>query len=308
MQTGKLTLRGNSIVHKLAVNDEAPSQRGADISIAKLAPRLGPRPRGGGGLRLCAKRGAAAHVEVAAFPNGLANSSGELGRNFIPHITAGFELFLEDFIGKPPENDEGFLDHAYIPSFMHDQKRDYPRSFGVQFGYHNHRSTGWARSIKGMGKSYKEAVKARYPAYMTFSPYQEMLPNADSYIDLDTEQLDEYGLPASAPPLEAVGDGHAASQRYEAPLPGDSGSEPRADSLRQRQSLPPTTKSAVAAWAPIRALRAGCYLPRARRAESLRGGRQRVPVVVRKESDSDDHGARLAHRRYHRRPSQKREV
>jgi choline dehydrogenase-like flavoprotein len=129
------------------------------------------------------------------FPNGLANSSGELGRNFIPHITAGFELFLEDMIGKPSENDEGFLDHAYVPSFMHDKKRDYARSFGVQFGYHNRRAAGWARSIKGMGKSYKESVKARYPAYQTFSPYQEMLPNAESYIDLDPDHVDEYGLP-----------------------------------------------------------------------------------------------------------------
>jgi choline dehydrogenase-like flavoprotein len=45
------------------------------------------------------------------------------------------------------------------------------------------------------GKSYKEAVKAQYPAYLTFSPYQEMIPNRDSYIDLDHDNLDEYGLP-----------------------------------------------------------------------------------------------------------------
>ena len=57
---------------------------------------------------------------------------------------------------SPPVNDEGFLDHAYIPSFMHDRKRDYPRSFGYQFNYQNHRAVGWARSMKGMGKSFKE--------------------------------------------------------------------------------------------------------------------------------------------------------
>ncbi len=129
------------------------------------------------------------------FPTGLGNSSGELGRNFIPHITTGFELFLEDFIGKPTVDDQGFLDHAYIPSFMHERKRDYARSFGIQFNYQNHRTAGWTRSIKGMGRAYKEAIKARYPAYLTFTGYHEMLPNADSYIDLDTETLDEYGLP-----------------------------------------------------------------------------------------------------------------
>ena len=195
LKSGKLTLRGNSIVYDLAVNDEA---RITEVRYFDRETRAENAVRGRVVVVACACAQSVALLlmsKSSQFPSGLANSSGQLGRNFIPHITAGFELFLEDFIGKPSENDEGFLDHGYIPSFMHNEKRDYARSFGVQYGYHNRRATGWARNIKGMGKSYKEAVKARYPAYMTFSPYQEMLPNDDSYIDLDPEHLDEYGLP-----------------------------------------------------------------------------------------------------------------
>jgi choline dehydrogenase-like flavoprotein len=195
LKTGKLTLRQNSIVYELALSGEA---RVEEVRYFDRETRAEGVARGRVVVVACACAQSVALLlmsKSSRFPNGLANSSGQLGRNFIPHITAGFELFLDDFIGKPSENDEGFLDHAYIPSFVHDQKRDYARSFGVQFGYHNHRTAGWARSIKGMGKSYKEAVKARYPAYMTFSPYQEMLPNDNSYIDLDYEHLDEYGLP-----------------------------------------------------------------------------------------------------------------
>lgn len=129
------------------------------------------------------------------YPTGLANSSGQLGKHFIPHFTGGVECFLTSLIGKAPVNDEGFLDHAYVPSFMHERKRDYARSFGIQFNYQNRRSVGWARSIKGMGKAYKEAVKERYPAFLTFSPYGEMLPNPESYIDLDPEKKDKFGLP-----------------------------------------------------------------------------------------------------------------
>jgi choline dehydrogenase-like flavoprotein len=195
LKTGKLTLRGNSIVHNLSINDEAHIK---EVQFFDRETRAAGSARGRVVVVACACAQSVALLMMSKssrFPNGLANSSGQLGRNFIPHITAGFELFLDDFIGKPSENDEGFLDHGYIPSFVHDKKRDYARSFGVQYGYHNRRAVGWARSIKGMGKSYKEAVKARYPAYMTFSPYQEMLPNADSFIDLDTQNLDEYGLP-----------------------------------------------------------------------------------------------------------------
>jgi len=78
---------------------------------------------------------------------------------------------------------------------MHTRKRDFARSFGVQFGYQNRRSVGWARSMPGFGKAYKQSVKDRYPAFLVFSPYGEMLPNKQSFIDLDLNKLDAYGLP-----------------------------------------------------------------------------------------------------------------
>ena len=195
LKTGKLTLRQNSIVYDLAVSDEA---RVKEVRYFDRETRAEGVAKGRVAVVACACAQSVALLlmsKSSRFPNGLGNSSGELGKNFIPHINAGFELFLNDFIGKPSVNDEGFLDHAYIPSFMHNRKRDYPRSFGIQFNYQNHRAAGWARNVKGMGKAYKEEVKAKYPAYLTFSPYQEMLPNSDSYIDLDYANLDEYGLP-----------------------------------------------------------------------------------------------------------------
>lgn len=195
LKTGKLTLQQNSIVYELPVSDEALVK---EIRYFDRETRAEGVARGRVVVVACACAQSIALLlmsKSSRFPTGLGNSSGELGRNFIPHITAGFELFLEDFIGKPTVDDQGFLDHAYIPSFMHDRKREYARSFGIQFNYQNHRTAGWTRSIKGMGKPYKEAIKARYPAYLTFTGYHEMLPNRDSYIDLDTETLDEYGLP-----------------------------------------------------------------------------------------------------------------
>ncbi|HSU29877.1 MAG TPA: GMC family oxidoreductase [Bryobacteraceae bacterium] len=195
LKSGNLTLQQNSIVYELAVSDEA---KVSEVRYFDRETRAEGVARGRVVVVACACAQSVALLlmsKSSRFPTGLGNSSGELGKNFIPHITGGFEGFLVEFIGKPEANDEGFLDHAYIPSFMHDRKRDYPRSFGVQFNYQNHRTVGWARGIGGMGKAYKEAVKARYPAYLTFTGYHEMLPNPDSYIDIDTDDLDEYGLP-----------------------------------------------------------------------------------------------------------------
>jgi choline dehydrogenase-like flavoprotein len=54
---------------------------------------------------------------------------------------------------------------------------------------------GWARSVGGFGRAYKESVKRSYPAFLQFTPYGEMLPNAQSFVDLDYGQLDAFGLP-----------------------------------------------------------------------------------------------------------------
>jgi choline dehydrogenase-like flavoprotein len=129
------------------------------------------------------------------YPSGLANSSGQLGRHFIPHFTGGVDAVLEDLRGQTPINDEGFLDHAYMPSFMHLRRRPYARSFGAQLNYQNHRYAGWAKTLPGFGRGYKAAVRGAYPAYVQFTPYGEMLPNAQSYIDLDPERRDRRGLP-----------------------------------------------------------------------------------------------------------------
>jgi choline dehydrogenase-like flavoprotein len=78
---------------------------------------------------------------------------------------------------------------------MHNRKRDFARSFGMQFGYQNRRSVGWARSLPGFGKDFKHSVKDRYPGFLVFSPYGEMLPNKKSFVDLDYDKPDVHGLP-----------------------------------------------------------------------------------------------------------------
>ncbi len=196
VKAGKpLTIQSNSIAYELAVSDEA---RVSEVRYIDRETGAQGSAQGRVVIVACACVQSVALLlmsKSSRFPAGLANSSGHLGQDFIPHITCGVEAFMEPSIGQPSVNDEGFLDHAYIPSFMHSRQRDYPRSFGVQFNYQNRRSVGWARSFPGMGKSYKDAIRAHYPAYLTFTAYTEMLPNAESFIDLDPLRKDEYGIP-----------------------------------------------------------------------------------------------------------------
>ncbi|MCC6343357.1 MAG: GMC family oxidoreductase [Bryobacterales bacterium] len=195
MKSGHLDVLPDSIVREVMVSSE---NRVTGVRYLNRRTLAEGEARGRVVVVSCACVQSVALLQMSKsrlYPNGLANSSGQLGKNFIPHFTGGVQCFLKDLIGKPAANDEGFLDHAYVPSFMHNRKRGYARSFGVQFNYQNRRAVGWARDIPGFGQSYKEAVKDRYPAFLTFSPYGEMLPNPNSYIDLDPEKKDAYGLP-----------------------------------------------------------------------------------------------------------------
>jgi choline dehydrogenase-like flavoprotein len=196
-RSGRLAVFSNSIVREVLVSKE---NRATGVRFFNRAARTEGEITGRCVVVACACVQSVALLMMSKSPDysaGLANSSGELGRNLIPHFTGGIECFLKDLIGQPAVNDEGFLDHAYLPSFMHTRKRDYARSFGAQFNYQNRRSVGWARAIGGFGKAYKAAVKGRFPAFVDFTPYGEMLPNPQSFVDLDYDRLDEFGLPAA---------------------------------------------------------------------------------------------------------------
>ncbi len=197
LKTGKLEIRPNCVVREVVVSNE---NRVTGVRYIDRLTRKEGEVQARSVVVSCACVQSVALLLMSKsrlYPDGLGNSSGHLGKNFIPHFTGGVELFLNDLIGKAPANDEGFLDHAYIPSFMHNRKRDYARSFGMQFNYQNRRSVGWARSVSGFGEAYKESVKKRYPAYLVISPYGEMLPNPQSFIDLDESRKDDFGLPVA---------------------------------------------------------------------------------------------------------------
>ena len=199
-ETGRIDVRHNSIVYQLEADARSPRVR----EVRFLDRESGERGSVRGDIVVlgCACEQSIALLLMSKSPqfaNGLANNSGQVGKHFVPHITCAVDGFLKELIGVAPTNDEGFLDHSYIPSFMHDRPRDYPRSFAIQVGFHNRRYAAWARQIKGIGPSYKKAVRDRYPAYMQLAGFMEMTPNADSYVDLDPVRTDAYGLPKVRP-------------------------------------------------------------------------------------------------------------
>jgi len=194
-KSGHVTVFPDCIVREVLVSDE---NRATGVRYLHRVHQREGEVRGRSVVLACACVQSIALLLMSKsrrYPKGLANTSGQVGRHFIPHFTGGIECVLEGLRGTRAINDEGFLDHAYLPSFMHNRKRGYARSFGAQVNYQNRRLAGWAKTLGGFGRAYKASVKAAYPAFVQFTPYGEMLPNADSYVDLDPKGSDKFGLP-----------------------------------------------------------------------------------------------------------------
>ncbi len=195
LSTGKLTILPDSVVAEVTLADE---KRVDGVRYLNRQTLQEGRIHARTVVVCCACIQSVALLLMSKsryYPAGLANSSGQLGRNYIPHFTGHLTGFCRELIGTGAVNEEGALDHAYIPSYMHTRKRDFARSFGIQFNYHNRRLVPWARVIDGFGSELKKSVKERYPAFLDFSPYGEMLPGSGSMIDLDPVDTDRFGLP-----------------------------------------------------------------------------------------------------------------
>lgn len=135
---------------------------------------------------------------------GLANSSGQVGRNLMDSVGAnlgGHIPLLEDL---PPINEDGAGSlHVYSPWWLadHHSKLDFPRGYHIEMGGHKRMpkpgSFGYLDSkAPGVyGSKLKEEARRYYGASFGLSGRGEMVPNKDCYHELDPHVVDQWGIP-----------------------------------------------------------------------------------------------------------------
>jgi len=132
------------------------------------------------------------------FPDGLGNSSGQIGLNLMDHFTgtgaiAEFDGFKDQYYyGRRPV---GF----YIPRFRNiseaTTQKKYIRGFGIQ-GMGERASWGeQGASIAGFGKDFKAQLLKPGPWKIWMGGWGETLPYASNKITLDNEKKDQWGIP-----------------------------------------------------------------------------------------------------------------
>ena len=134
------------------------------------------------------------------FPNGLANSSGTLGRYLMEHVAFNnIEGFFPQLAGRPVTNDDGPGESCfYIPryNFGHKEKKKYLRGWRFDFYTGCDVGPGPGASFPGFGRSYKKKIKELYPAGFSIGGYGEGLAFDWNYVEIDPDGLrDRLGIP-----------------------------------------------------------------------------------------------------------------
>ncbi len=138
----------------------------------------------------------------ARHPNGLANGSGAVGRYLTDTPGTSIRGYIPALAGLPAHNDDGTGGlHLYMPWWLDNRKLDFPRGYHFEFGGGRdmpgygfmggiHRANGG-----GYGKKLKDDYRRYYGSFLSFAARGEMIPNPDSYCELDPEAVDRYGIP-----------------------------------------------------------------------------------------------------------------
>jgi choline dehydrogenase-like flavoprotein len=132
-------------------------------------------------------------------PGGLANSSGQLGRNLTDSTGASFRAYVPALAGRPRYNEDGIGgQHIYIPFWLYKEQKngtlDFPRGYhfeiGGRFGI-----PPAAALPRIWGAGLKKAVRSASGATIGLTLRGEMIPNKDTFCEIDPTTKDRFGIP-----------------------------------------------------------------------------------------------------------------
>jgi choline dehydrogenase-like flavoprotein len=193
-KTGNLTIVTDAIVHSVDYDDTAGRVTGVNVIDAKTKAK---KLYTGRIVFLNASTIATALIMLnsksAKFPNGLANSSDQVGRNLMDHVS-GVQIQ-----GMVPGFDDKYVEGrrpavAYIPRYGNITEKDKPYKRGYAFQVYSGRD-GWYGQRAGLGEEFRKGNRTPGPWRLTLHAMGEVLPYEDNRITPHKSKVDQWGLP-----------------------------------------------------------------------------------------------------------------
>jgi choline dehydrogenase-like flavoprotein len=137
------------------------------------------------------------------FPDGLANSSGVVGRYLTDSTGLTVAGYIPKMASNVPHNEDGTGGaHLYIPWWLDNRKLDFPRGYHIELnGGRRSPAFGIMGGIQrfngygGYGRQLKDDYRRFYGSTVSFDARGEMVANDHCYCEIDRTVVDSYGIP-----------------------------------------------------------------------------------------------------------------
>ena len=203
MKTGKLTILTNAMAREVTTNAQglatgvsyvdkhSGQDRHVQARIVVLAASA------------CESARILLNSKSSEHPNGLANSSGVVGKYITDTTGTSVGGFIPKLVDQPAHNCDGVGGlHVYMPWWIDNKTLDFPRGYHIEvWGGRGVPSSGFMGGIHrypkggGYGKELKADYRHYYGTSIGFDGRGEMIPNEKSYCEIDPEKKDRYGIP-----------------------------------------------------------------------------------------------------------------
>jgi choline dehydrogenase-like flavoprotein len=196
LATGKLTLLTNAMVREVTAGTDGlatgvhyiDKTTGADEHVR---------------ARVVVLAASACESARLLLNSRLANASGVVGK-YLTDTTGGYVGgYVPRMTDHVVHNEDGVGGmHLYMPWWLDNAKLDFPRGYHIEPGGGLYQpSYGFMGEIMGLesnagyGAALKNDYRKYYGATVQFSGRGEMIPNADSYCEIDPTMVDRWGIP-----------------------------------------------------------------------------------------------------------------
>ena len=203
LETGRLELITNAMAREVTTDDEGLAtgvsyvdkndgrEHHVRASIVVLAASA------------CESARLLLNSKSSRHPGGLANSNGVVGRYLMDSTGTSAMGYFPKLESGVPHNEDGASGmHLYMPWWRDNRELDFPRGYHIEFwGGRRMPGYGFLNGIEktplggGYGKALKENYRKRYGATIGFSGRGEMIPNDDTYCEIDPDTVDRWGIP-----------------------------------------------------------------------------------------------------------------
>jgi choline dehydrogenase-like flavoprotein len=205
LKTGRLTLVTNAMAREVTLNSQ-----GLASGISYIDKNTGTEKQANARIVVlaasaCESARLLLNSKSSKFPDGLANSSGVVGKYLTDTTGISVSGFIPKMMDHVTHNEDGVGGgHIYMPWWIDNRKLDFPRGYhievgggfdnppgyGVMGGIHRYPSGG------GYGKKLKDDYRRYYGATVGFAGRGEQIPNEHCYCEIDPVVKDRYGIPA----------------------------------------------------------------------------------------------------------------